>query len=128
MVYAPEAFLALGFKYEAQQGSVQGWVGKRSVIKPVEGIVDIEITHIEQVHALGKDLAQQAIGVLIGAALPGVGGPGEIDPGVQALADKLVLRELLAQAPRRWQLSTTAGRCSKPTRFFSAPRRSCALA
>ena len=72
----------------------------RSVVESVQGLVDLDIADAKQAHLLGEELAQQAVGVLVGATLPGVIRPGEIDAGVQALADELVLGKLLATSQR----------------------------
>ena len=72
----------------------------RSVVEAVQGLVDLDIADAKQAHLFGEELAQQAVGVLVGATLPGVIGTGEIDAGVQALADELVLGKLLATSQR----------------------------
>jgi hypothetical protein len=53
-----------------------------------------------EIHALGKELSQQAIGVLVGAAFPTVIRFGKIAPHIQFILQFLKAREFLAVIPR----------------------------
>ena len=68
----------------------------RPVVKPVHRIIDLLLAHFEQVGLLGKELAQQAIVVLIEPMLPRAVRMRKVHPGLQALGDEFMLGELLA--------------------------------
>lgn len=68
------------------------WPG---VEHPLEG-VQLLLAVLREVGALGEELANQAICVLVGAALPGAVGIGEVDLQTGALSLGFVARHFLA--------------------------------
>ena len=66
------------------------------MVKPVHGIVDLLVSDFEQAGVLGKELAQQAIGILIEPTLPRAVWVRKVHIGLQALGDELMLGKLLA--------------------------------
>ena len=72
----------------------------RSVVKPIDRLVDLLVTDSEEVGALGKVLTQQAIGVLVESTLPGVIGMREIHIRIQAPGNERVFCKLFAVVKR----------------------------
>jgi len=64
------------------------------------------MAHLGKVRPFREELAQQAVGILVGAALPGCVRPGKVDSKLQLLLDRFEFGELLAvvagdRAPQR---------------------------
>ncbi len=72
---------------EDGQRSVEAVGGARSVVQAVGDAIELFLAVDAQVGALGQVLAQQAVGVLAGAALPGAVRVAEVHPhaGVQGV-------------------------------------------
>ena len=68
----------------------------RSVVKLVGGVIDINAAHTRKAHALRKELAQQPIGVLVGAPLPRVIRVCKEHLSFKAVAKKDVISKLFA--------------------------------
>ena len=67
----------------------------RPVVEPMHRIIiDLILADLEQVGLLGKELAQQAIVVLIEPTLPGAVRIRKVHLGLQALGDEFMLGEL----------------------------------
>ena len=81
---------ALGFSQEVQRavcvGFLRGFPAKAfagSLVELIVHLLDPRGVDAVQWGPLGEVLAQQAVGVLIGAALPGAAGLAEVDGGAQ---------------------------------------------
>ena len=81
----------------------------RAVIEPVYSVFDLLPGHPEQAALLGKELAQQPIGVLVEAALPRAIGMCKVHPGIQALANERVLGELFSIVKGQWSCTPVCG-------------------
>ena len=68
----------------------------RARVQPMSDGIQLVLDAARQVRALGQVLAQQAIGVLIGAALPGTVRIGKEDLDREPLGQLLVLGHLFA--------------------------------
>src|SRR6266568_4425454 len=71
----------------------------RSTVELVRDLVEAGLAETSKAVTFGKVLAEQAVGVLVGAALPGAAGVAEVDgdPGVDSEA--FVLCHLRALVP-----------------------------
>ena len=67
-----------------------------SVIEAVDGELDVLSSNDLEAHVLGEELADQAIHILIGAALPGRVRMGEEEVCPEARSDTLMLGEFPA--------------------------------
>src|SRR3990172_5262104 len=68
----------------------------RTMVESVFDHAELRSGQGGQVPRLGEVLTHQAVGVLVGAALPRAIRIGEIEPGVEVGGDPLVKRELTA--------------------------------
>ncbi len=66
------------------------------VIESVDRIVDLLLCHFQEAGLLGKELAQQAIVILVEPPFPRAVRMCKVHLGLQALGDELVLGKLLA--------------------------------
>src|SRR5471032_2808054 len=75
-------------------GSEETMTTSRAVIELGGKSAALTLGERGQTGAFGQVLAKQAVGVLVGAAFPGVMGRGEVDGGAQAPLQRLVHVEL----------------------------------
>jgi hypothetical protein len=68
----------------------------RARIQPMGHGVQLMLSVIRQVRPLGQILSQQAIGILVGPALPGAVRMGKEDPDREPLGQALMFRPLFA--------------------------------
>jgi hypothetical protein len=68
----------------------------RAMVEAVHRIIDLILAHLEQVGLLGKELAQQAIVILVKSTLPGAIGMRKVHLGRQALGNEFMLGTLFA--------------------------------
>ena len=62
-----------------------------AVIKPAHGLVEFFLSDGTEVAPFGEVLANQAVGIFVGTAFPGVVRMSEIHPGGEGVCDALVL-------------------------------------
>lgn len=67
-----------------------------AIVEFVHGLSHLVIGDVAEISALGKVLPDQAVGILVGAALPGGIGVGEVEAGIKYPSDVGMLGELLA--------------------------------
>ena len=72
----------------------------RSAVQLIVHHLDLRLRHGAEVAALREVLAQRAVGVLVGPALPGVVGQAEVALRADGLGEQRVLGELLAPVER----------------------------
>ena len=65
-----------------------------AVVKAMHGEFDVLLGYVLEGRFLGEELADEAIHILVGAALPRGIGVGEEEVGVEFLGDPLMLSEL----------------------------------
>ena len=83
---------SIGWGFKAQGLS-------RALIKPQGNFVEVGLREAREVCSSWEVLPQQAIGVLVAAALPGAAWIAEVDLDIGRNGEALVVRELLASIP-----------------------------
>src|SRR5581483_7983370 len=66
----------------------------RAMVEMLSDAIAVALGEVAEVGALGQVLAEEAVGVFVGAALPGVMWQGEVDAGVKAAFDRAIAVEL----------------------------------
>ena len=100
--------------FGCQEAQAFSWAG----VQRGGDLGEVALGQSGQVHALGQILPQQAVGVLVGRALPGAVGVGEVDPQVQPLGQLLVAGHFLA-------LVVGQGFAQARRQGAQAPRKAC---
>ena len=88
----------------------EAWDVARAVVEGVFDGNELSVAGIAQVHALGKELANEAIGVLVGAALLRTVRVAEEDVDVEFGAERSRAGALPSPGHRSWFCAGSAGR------------------
>lgn len=75
-------------------GSEEAEAAPRTVVEQGGNVVAVARSEMSEVGPFGEILAEEAVGVLAGAAFPGVMGQGEVEGEIEGLLDLLVAVEL----------------------------------